>query len=128
MDPKDAKDMGKKPDVNIQSYASQPKITLGDILNVLDGVPERHGHILVFDTNHLERLDPALIRPGRVDRIIRWDSISATSLRAYLANYYQCVVPADKKLPDRKFTAAEVGQITMAHKTLAGCLRALSKK
>lgn len=128
MDQKDTKDVAKKPDVSIQSYGTQPKITLGDILNVLDGVPERHGHILVFDTNHLERLDPALIRPGRVDRIIRWDSMSATSLRAYLGNYYQCVVPADKKLPDCKFTAAEVGQITMAHKTLAGCLRVLSKK
>ena len=50
----------------------QPKITLGEILNVLDGVPERYGHILVLDTNCLKTLDPALVRPGRIDRILSW--------------------------------------------------------
>jgi ATP-dependent 26S proteasome regulatory subunit len=82
--------------------------TLGEILNVLDGVPERHGHILVLDTNHLASLDPALIRPGRVDRILSWRPLSAASVRSFLENYYQVQVAASAVFPDRKWTAAEL--------------------
>lgn len=84
------------------------KPTLGEILNVLDGVPERHGHILVLDTNHLASLDPALIRPGRVDRILSWKPLSAASVRSFLENYYQVAIPASAVFPDRKWTAAEL--------------------
>ncbi len=84
------------------------KPTLGEILNVLDGVPERHGHILVLDTNHLASLDPALIRPGRVDRILSWQPLSAASVRSFLENYYQVQVAASAVFPDRKWTAAEL--------------------
>lgn len=45
-------------------------VTLSGLLNTLDGVSSREGRILFMTTNHLERLDPALIRPGRVDRIL----------------------------------------------------------
>jgi chaperone BCS1 len=87
----------------------QPKKpTLGQILNILDGVPERYGHILVMDTNHLEKLDPALIRPGRVDRIVSWNKLSAASVRAYIQNYYMVELPKTVILPDRAVTAAEL--------------------
>jgi hypothetical protein len=82
--------------------------TLGEILNVLDGVPERHGHILVLDTNHLATLDPALIRPGRVDRIVSWQKMSAASVRSFLANFYQTVIPKSVCFPDRRWSAAEL--------------------
>lgn len=82
--------------------------TLGEILNVLDGVPERHGHILVLDTNHLATLDPALIRPGRVDRIVSWQKMSAASVRSFLENYYETVIPASASFPDRRWSAAEL--------------------
>jgi hypothetical protein len=89
--------------------ASVPKKpTLGEILNVLDGVPERHGHILVIDTNHIERLDSALIRPGRVDRILTWSKMSSESMRAYLENYYMVSIPKTAVFPDKMYTAAEL--------------------
>jgi hypothetical protein len=84
------------------------KPTLGEILNVLDGVPERHGHILVIDTNHIERLDSALIRPGRVDRILTWSKMSSESMRAYLENYYMVSIPKTAVFPDKMYTAAEL--------------------
>jgi len=104
----------KSTEVVNQSKAAGPvvpldkKPTLGEILNVLDGVPERHGHILVLDTNHLASLDPALIRPGRVDRILSWRPLSAASVQSFLENYYQVQVPASAVFPDRKWTAAEL--------------------
>ena len=40
---------------------------LSELLNAVDGVMSAHGRILVMTTNHPERLDKALLRPGRVD-------------------------------------------------------------
>lgn len=84
------------------------KPSLGEILNVLDGVPERHGHILVLDTNHLERLDPALVRPGRVDRILSWNKMSSRAVHAYLENYFEASIPKTVHFPNYMYTAAEL--------------------
>jgi len=46
---------------------SSEQITLGFLLNLLDGILETPGRILIMTTNHPETLDPALIRPGRID-------------------------------------------------------------
>jgi ATP-dependent 26S proteasome regulatory subunit len=43
------------------------QITLDDILNLWDGIRETPGRILIISTNHYSKLDPALVRPGRVD-------------------------------------------------------------
>ena len=93
------------------------KPTLGEILNVLDGVPERHGHILVLDTNHIDDLDKALIRPGRVDRILRWKHMSQQSVRAYVENYYSCTIPKTVCFPDRIYSAAEIQSLASQHNT-----------
>ncbi|CAE6137534.1 unnamed protein product [Arabidopsis arenosa] len=51
---------------------NDPKVTLSGLLNFVDGlwsscVEER---IIVFTTNHKEKLDPALLRPGRMDMLL----------------------------------------------------------
>ena len=38
------------------------------LLNALDGVRSQEGRILIMTTNHKEKLDAALLRPGRADR------------------------------------------------------------
>jgi chaperone BCS1 len=47
--------------------AAQGMVSLSTLLNVIDGVGSPEGRVLIMTTNHLERLDDALIRPGRVD-------------------------------------------------------------
>ncbi len=43
-------------------------ITFSGFLNCIDGMlAPQDGRILIMSTNHVDRLDPALIRPGRVD-------------------------------------------------------------
>lgn len=44
------------------------EVSLSALLNVLDGVFARDGRILIMTTNHPEKVDPALLRPGRADR------------------------------------------------------------
>ncbi|ETN58949.1 mitochondrial chaperone BCS1 [Anopheles darlingi] len=43
------------------------RVTFSGLLNCLDGVASTEARIVFMTTNYLERLDPALIRPGRVD-------------------------------------------------------------
>ena len=42
-------------------------VTFSGLLNALDGVASSEERVVFMTTNHIERLDPALIRPGRVD-------------------------------------------------------------
>ena len=46
---------------------SQSRITLSGLLNVIDGVSSEEGRLLFATTNYVNRLDPALLRPGRMD-------------------------------------------------------------
>lgn len=48
---------------------SEPGVTMSGLLNGLDGMVTPHGLVCVLTTNDITVLDPALIRPGRVDRI-----------------------------------------------------------
>jgi hypothetical protein len=49
------------------SLTKDQPITLDDILNLWDGIRETPGRILIISSNHYNKLDPALIRPGRID-------------------------------------------------------------
>lgn len=42
-------------------------ISLSGLLNTIDGVASHEGRVLIMTSNHPEKLDPALVRPGRVD-------------------------------------------------------------
>jgi mitochondrial chaperone BCS1 len=43
------------------------QLTFSGFLNAIDGVRSQEGRIIIMTTNYKERLDPALLRPGRVD-------------------------------------------------------------
>ncbi len=49
-------------------------VTFSGLLNVLDGLVAYHNSILVMTTNHIDKLDPALVRPGRVDYQVHFSS------------------------------------------------------
>jgi len=59
----------------------QQGITLSGLLNAIDGVSSQEGRLLIMTTNHPEKLDPALIRPGRVDQQVYFGNASATHMR-----------------------------------------------
>jgi mitochondrial chaperone BCS1 len=55
-------------------------LTFSGLLNAIDGVASPEGRIIVMTTNHIDRLDPALIRPGRAD--VKLSFGNATSQQA----------------------------------------------
>lgn len=48
------------------------RLSLSGLLNILDGVASQEGRVLIMTTNHMDKLDSALIRPGRVDMAIEF--------------------------------------------------------
>lgn len=48
------------------------KISLSDLLNITDGLLSTDGSICLFTTNHIEKLDPALIRVGRMNKLVEF--------------------------------------------------------
>ncbi|VDO53640.1 unnamed protein product [Onchocerca flexuosa] len=50
-----------------KAYEGLTRVTFSGLLNAIDGVASADERILFMTTNHIDRLDPALIRPGRVD-------------------------------------------------------------
>lgn len=54
-------------------------ISFSGLLNAIDGVAAQEGRALIMTTNHIEKLDPALIRPGRADVHMELGHINAAT-------------------------------------------------
>ncbi|HVZ18862.1 MAG TPA: AAA family ATPase, partial [Terriglobales bacterium] len=64
----EANDSGSKPITSEKNGVSNVLgVTLSGLLNVMDGFHAPENVIFVMTTNHVEALDPALLRPGRID-------------------------------------------------------------
>lgn len=70
-------------------------MTFSTLLNALDGVLHPRGAIVFMTTNHVDRLDPALHRPGRVDRML--EVLLARS--AQVAELWKIAFPKGPPLP-----------------------------
>jgi hypothetical protein len=87
-------------------------IDLSFLLNLLDGTLEANGRILIITTNFPERIDRALIRPGRIDMIINFKKCSRSIVQEMANSFFeaQIALPEDATL-DGKWSPAEVNQI-----------------
>jgi len=75
-------------DIYEKSMKHKNGITLGDLLDLLDGICELDGLVYVITTNHKEYLDPALIRPGRINCDIELMPIKRNEIKEMLTYYY----------------------------------------
>ncbi|KAH7119564.1 mitochondrial chaperone BCS1 [Dendryphion nanum] len=109
---------------NSPRKSTNGKVSLSTLLNVLDGLVSPEGRLRIMTTNHIERLDPALIRPGRVDKKVAFQLADKDMLSQLFFFVY---VPRDKdmlklaeefaaKVPEGKFSPAEVMSLLLVHK------------
>ncbi|KAJ1304747.1 hypothetical protein OPQ81_005885 [Rhizoctonia solani] len=63
-------------------------LSLSGLLNALDGVAASEGRILFATTNHLERLDPALSRPGRMDVWVEFKNATKWQCEQLFNNFF----------------------------------------
>ncbi|KAJ5111926.1 hypothetical protein NUU61_001556 [Penicillium alfredii] len=70
-------------------------ITLSALLNCLDGVGAREGRILIMTTNHIEKLDEALTRPGRVDKSYHFGFADVTCIKQLFYMFFEGTLDED---------------------------------
>ena len=64
-------------------------VTFSGLLNAMDGVADRSkGVIFMLTTNHIKKLDDALLRPGRVDRIFKLDRCNKCQIINMFLKFY----------------------------------------
>ena len=77
------------------------KVTLSYLLNLIDGIRETPGRILVITSNHYDKLDDALIRPGRIDCTLQMTNASYDTIYSMFKHYYKIEITefftSDKK-------------------------------
>jgi SpoVK/Ycf46/Vps4 family AAA+-type ATPase len=113
-------------------FLSQQKIcedvlTLECVLNTLDGIKELYDAVVVFTTNDLSSIDPAVIRPGRVDKLIKMDLVKPNIVKDIVKHYYNVNQIYIDEL-DRLTTAlspALVQSICNKHNNIINCVNEL---
>ncbi|KAF8459320.1 P-loop containing nucleoside triphosphate hydrolase protein, partial [Terfezia claveryi] len=115
------------------------QVSFSGLLNAIDGVASKEGRALIMTTNHRERLDEALIRPGRVDLQIKFTYADKKIIHGLFRAIYE-VNESDKrilkfpndfpdddeiadlanvfaeKVPEHVFSPAEVQGFLLRHK------------
>ena len=83
---------------------------LSYLLNMIDGIHECSGRIIIITTNRPEVLDKALIRPGRIDIKIHFQKCTRYDVSCMIQRFWDIDIPESSLLPelDRKYTCAEL--------------------
>ena len=103
-----AKEAAKSNDKRNMQQGS--KLTFSGLLNAIDGVASQEGCILIMTTNHLEKLDPAFVRPGRVDVMKEIRNASQEQLKKMFLRFYS----GDEDIASEFSRRLPVGVISMA--------------
>lgn len=105
-------------------------LTLSAILNELDGVGSQHGRIVIMTTNRIGKLDPALIRPGRMDMHLKMEKCSRAVYHSFFLLFFDKnkIMQKLDKLPEHIVTPAEVGGLLLKHRdSITDALQSLSR-
>ena len=86
--PTKASNVWKGSEQPLWNKAGKDELNLAGLLNVLDGVVDTPGRVLIMTTNHPEMLDPALIRPGRIDKKIMLGFMESEDVIEMLNHYF----------------------------------------
>ncbi|MCV7175107.1 AAA family ATPase [Mycolicibacterium sphagni] len=77
---------------------SDSTLTLSGLLNALDGIATPHGLFTILTTNDKAAIDPALIRPGRIDLVEHFDDATPEQILRILSRWYGVAVKSKAAL------------------------------
>ncbi|KAL3818785.1 hypothetical protein ACJIZ3_004690 [Penstemon smallii] len=115
---------GKDGSVDGSGHFYHPRnqqFTLSGLLNFIDGLWSSCGdeRIIIFTTNNKEKLDPALLRPGRMDMHIHMSYLTVegfkllTSTYLNITGHHRCFGEIEELIEGMKVSPAEVAEELM---------------
>lgn len=92
----------------------EEQVSFSGLLNCLDGAMAKHGLVTIITTNYIEKLDPALLRPGRMDVKIKVDIPDAEAISEFLTMFYEAPISV---IGEFNMSMTQVQEICMRNKT-----------
>ena len=88
-------------------------LSLGELLNVIDGMVEMPGRMMIMTSNHPEMLDPAILRHGRIDLQINFKNLMRENIADMYKLWFDKNIPEEyyKRINDYTFSQAEIGNL-----------------
>ncbi|TKY55847.1 mitochondrial chaperone bcs1 [Spatholobus suberectus] len=108
------------------------QVTLSGLLNFVDGLWSSCGdeRIIVFTTNHKDKLDPALLRPGRMDVHVHMSYCTPCGFRQLASNYlgikeHSLFRQIEEAIQETQVTPAEVAEQLLKSRDIENSLEQL---
>jgi chaperone BCS1 len=95
--------------------AVKTNVSFSTLLNCLDGVYSKYNIITIMTTNHADKLDPALIRAGRIDIQFSIDNPSKSSVQKYINNFFDSKIEL-KNYTDFKLPMVDIQNLCLMNK------------
>ncbi|ORC86848.1 putative ATP-dependent chaperone [Trypanosoma theileri] len=107
-----------------RAFSADSHITMSGLLNALDGVAAQEGRLVFMTTNHVERLDDALIRPGRCDVKVEIGLLSPSQARQLYRKFFPHSTEAQQdqfasQIPARTLSVAQIQSHLFLHRDSA---------
>ncbi|XP_071682239.1 AAA-ATPase At3g50940 isoform X2 [Lolium perenne] len=123
---------GDDADDDPDGCSSRQNITLSGLLNFIDGLWSTSGEerIIIFTTNYKDRLDPALLRPGRMDMHIYmgfccWEAFKTLARNYFLVDDHALFQEIQGLLAEVEVTPAEVSEMLLRDEDVDVALKGL---
>lgn len=91
-----------------ENDTNKNSVTLSGLLNALDGLSRVEGIMVILTTNHIEAIDHAILRPGRMDYIVEYDYVT----RGIAKEMFEFYMPTCVELFDAFYKYIECQNVT----------------
>lgn len=88
-------------------------ITFSGLLNCMDGAFYKHGLTTIITTNHIDKLDEALLRTGRIDVKMEIARPSDKEISTYLSHFYEKDIKIEGNFD---LTMSDIQEVCLTHR------------
>lgn len=100
---------------NLKNTMASAPLSTSAILNALDGIIRLHGVVIFMTTNHLDQIDPAVLRKGRVDHIYEVEPLQDEEIKEYFTMVYGKHFPEPTEKVFGEIKGCDIQALFMEH-------------